>query len=134
MVDSFAHGPPPVPDICDSNRDAIEKQEVLEYHPDSDTYRSSFDSETESVTMAVTSTVAVVSETQPMELPSLCSVCDPDALETVVQPPVPGPSNIDIHVTFTFADHPVTVHSYGIITVRPPETDEDEPVNEKKQE
>jgi len=123
VTDSFAQGPPPAPNMSDSQWSTIEKREALEYSAETDTYRASFDSNSESVCTAVISTVAAVSETKPMELPPLYSVCDPDALAALVTPTVVGPSNGDIHVSFRFAGYKVTVHDYGVIAVQPPQED-----------
>ncbi|WP_436908954.1 HalOD1 output domain-containing protein [Halosimplex marinum] len=133
MTNSFLQGPPPAPNITGGDWNATGKREALEYNPESDTYRVSFDSD-DSVSMAVVSAVAVVSETEPMELPPLYSVCDPEELETVVQPAIHGPSNNDGHVRFTFNACTVTVHNYGIITVQPPEADNSDPEGEQKTE
>jgi hypothetical protein len=105
--------------MSDSQGSTIEKREALEYSAETDTYRASFDSSSESVCTAVISTVAAVSETKPMELPPLYSVCDPDALAALVTPTVIGPPNGDVHVSFTFAGYTVTVHDYGVIAVQP---------------
>ena len=133
VTDPFPQGPPPAPNTTGSDWNATGKREAIEYNLESDTYRVSFDSD-DSVSMAVVSTVAVVSETEPMELPPLYSVCDPEALETVVQPAIHGPSNNDVHVRFTFNDCTVTVHNYGIITVQPPEAGNGGPEGEQKTE
>jgi len=125
MADSSAQGPPSAPTIDNSDWDG-NKKDALGYNAEFDTYRASFDSDSRSTTEAVISTVGVVSETKPLELPPLYSVIDPDALEGMVQPAVRGPSNGDSHVTFTYVDHTVTVHSYGIITVQPPQEDASE--------
>lgn len=110
---------PPSPDVTEIEWDSVEKNEEVEYCPETDTYRASFDSDSKSVCEAVVSTVAVISETRPTELPPLYSVIDPDALETVVESTGPGPSSSDTHVSFTFDGYTVTVHSYGIVAVRP---------------
>ena len=123
MTSFTPRAPPATPDVTESQWNSIEKREVLEYSAETDTYRASFDSSSESVCMAVISTVGVVSETKPMELPPLYSVCDPDALAALATPTVVGPSNGDIHVSFTFAGHEVTIHDYGIIAVQPPQED-----------
>ncbi|WP_415381354.1 HalOD1 output domain-containing protein [Halosimplex sp. TS25] len=133
MSNSFLQGPPPAPNTTGGDWTATRKRDAIEYNPESDTYRFSFDSD-DSVSMAVVSTVAVVSETEPMELPPLYSVCDPETLETVVQPAIHGSSNNDVHVRFTFNDCTVTVHSYGIIIVQPPEAGNDDPAREQKPE
>lgn len=133
VTDSFPQGPPPAPNTTGNDWNATGKREAIEYNPESDTYRVSFD-RVDSVSMAVVSTVAVVSETEPTELPPLYSVCDPGALETVVQPAIHGPSNNDVHVRFIFNDCTVTVHNYGIITVQPPEAGNGNPEGEQKTE
>lgn len=119
MTSSSPKRPPPAPTVADSQWNSIEKQDVLEYNPESETYRVSFESATESVCTAVISTVAAVSETRPMELPPLYSVIDPDALEALVESTVAGPSNGDVQVSFIFNNCKVTVHTYGIIAVQP---------------
>lgn len=123
MIGSSPRRPPPAPDLTERQWDSIEKQDVLEYNLESKTYRVSFDSTTESVCTAVISTVATVSQMRPMELPPLCSVIDPDALGTLVETTVLGPSNGDVQVSFSLNDCKVTVHTYGIITVQPPQAE-----------
>ena len=126
MTRSTPREPPSTPDATESQWHSIEKREVLEYISETDTYRASFDSATESVQTAVVLTVAAVSQTRPMELPPLFSVIDPDAVEALVESAVADPSNVDIHVSFVFNDCNVTVHSYGIIAVQPPRQDQND--------
>ena len=123
MTSSSPTRPPPAPDVSDSQWDSIEKYDVLEYDANTGTYRASFDSTSESVCAAVIATVAAVSETTPTELPSLYSVIDADAVEALVESTVAGPPNGDVHVSFTFNECDVTVHTYGIIAVQPSQED-----------
>lgn len=108
------------PDKGDCKRESIEECDAIEYDTETDTYRALFGSPTDSVTLVVASTVAMVSETEPTELPQLCSVVDTDALETLMQPVNRDPTGGDVTVSFTFYDHYVTVKSYGVVRVQPP--------------
>lgn len=119
MTDRSLQSPPPVPELIQSKWDTIEKRDVLGYDADTGTYLASFDSEKETICEVIIAVVAVVSETPPLELPPLPPVIDTDAVESLVEVSTTGPSHGDIHVSFTFADCEVTVHSYGIITVQP---------------
>ena len=106
---------------------SIERDEAFDYSADTNTYRASFDSDTVSASMAVVSTVAVITETDLMALPSLNSAVNPDALETLVERRGRDPSRNDVRIAFVYAGCTVTVHSYGIIAVRPAEPGEGVP-------
>ncbi|WP_232700320.1 HalOD1 output domain-containing protein [Halobacterium wangiae] len=103
--------------------DSIDRSEAVDYSPETDTYRTSFDGSTESVSMAVVSTVAVVTETGPTSLPTLNDVLDPEALDSLVERRDRDSAAKDFRLSFEYADCTVTVHSYGIIAVRPPAVD-----------
>lgn len=119
VMNHFSQETPLAPAVTDRQWNSIEKRDVLEYDAESETYRASFDGDARSVCTAVVSTVAAVSRTRPTELPPLHSVVDTDALTALVESTVTGPSGSDIHVSFTFDGYPVTVHSYGLVTVHP---------------
>lgn len=119
--------PPAPPDVSELDVASIDRGEVFDYSDDTNTYRTSFDSDTASASMAVVSTVAVVTETELMALPSLNSAVNPDALETLVERRDRDPSRSDVRVGFVYAGCTVTVHSYGIIAVRPTEPEEGVP-------
>lgn len=76
-----------------------------------DAYRTSFDTGTDSVSIAVISTVAAITNTPEEELPPLYTIVDPDALETLVQ------SGAVIDISFIYHGHAVTVHGDGDIEV-----------------
>jgi len=118
---AVANDPPPAPpDVSELDVDSIERSEAVDYSPETDTYRASFDGNTESVSMAVVATVAVVTQTGPTELPTLNDVIDPEALDNLVERRDRSASASDVHVSFEYAGCTLTVHSYGIIAVRPP--------------
>ncbi|PSQ28635.1 hypothetical protein BRD03_02815 [Halobacteriales archaeon QS_9_68_17] len=119
MANSSSHSLPSAPDLTETELEAVDRSDVTEYSPETDTYRTSFSGDAESVWVAVLSTVAVVSETKPTELPPLYSVMDPTALEDLMEPSGLGPSRSDISVSFAYVDYLVTVRNYGVITVQP---------------
>jgi len=95
--------------------------EEVEYSLESGTVRTQFDQETTPASMAVIATLAEVMDTDPVELRPLYSTVDPEALDALVQ--VRDSTTGDIHITFTHEDHQIRVHSYGVITITPPELD-----------
>ena len=111
--------PPQTPDLGGAEWRSIDPREVLAYDADTETYRALFDSEKETIGEAILSIVAAVSGTDPLELPSLHSVLDTEAVDRVIESWATGSSTGDLHVSFTFADCDVTVHSYGLIAVHP---------------
>jgi hypothetical protein len=119
MIESLPRALPPPPDPAGTAWDAIDPRAVLDYDANTGTYRASFDSDRETICEALLLVVAAVSGTDPLELPSLPPVLDTDAVERLIDPSVTGSSSGDLRVSFTFADCDVTIHSYGIITVRP---------------
>lgn len=121
MVDSTTRGPPAAPDVTGSQWGSLKKDETVEYDAETETYRTSFDTTTQSVSAAVISTIAAISETPPIELPPLYSVVEPDALEKVVDARATGPTGRDVHVSLSFEGYDVSIASYGIIEVRRPD-------------
>lgn len=119
--------PPTPPDVSELDVASIDRGEAFDYSADTNTYRASFDSDATSVSMAVVSTVAVVTETEPTALPPLNATVNPDALETLVERRDRDPSRNDVRIAFVYAGCTVTVHSYGIIAVQPAEPDEGVP-------
>ena len=115
--------PPAPPEVSELDVGSIDRSEAVDYSPETDTYRASFGGSTESVSMAVVSTVAVVTETEPTAMPTLNAAIDPEALDRMVQRRNRASTANDFHVSFEYAGCTVTVHSYGIIAVRPPAVD-----------
>lgn len=123
MTDRSAREPPPLPDLARTDWDAIDEREVLDYDADTETYRASFDNEREPVREVLFAVVAVVSGTPPLELPSLSRVLDIETVEQLIEAAVTDPTRGDVHVSFAYTDWNVTVHSYGVLTVRPLQED-----------
>jgi len=107
------------PDVTDADRQSVRECDAIEYDEETDTYRAAFDSSADSVAMTVVWTVAIVTETDPVDLPRLCSVVDTDALEAIMRPTTASAIGSDRHVSFTFGGCSVAVHSYGVVAVRP---------------
>lgn len=124
MPDDTPRGPPRALSAMNQTDGGAERNAV-EYDRATESYRASFDSSTDSVCMAVLSTVATVADVDPIDLPSLHSVVDPDALETMMEPAVDAPSRGDVRVSFTLDGHDVTVHGCGVVTVRAPNEADD---------
>lgn len=112
---------PAIPAITDVQEESVEENDTLDYNPETGTYRASFDGSSETVCQAVVSMVSAISKTNPTELPPLGETIDPDALGAVLYSSPSNQSQGDVHVTFWYADYEVTVHSYGIVAVRPGE-------------
>lgn len=98
-----------------------EASDRIEYHESSDTYRTEFDGRTRPASVAVVTAVATATETDPLELPPLYSVIDPDALEDVVHSTARERPGDDTIVTFEYAGHAVTVNGHGTVLVEPGE-------------
>lgn len=110
--------PSSIPEIAEVRDSTFEQKDALEYDPETDSYRASFDSSSESVCWAVVSMVAAISGTRRTELPSLGSAVDADALDALLHSQPSDQSSGDVHVTFDYDGHEVTVHSYGVVSVQ----------------
>lgn len=71
----------------------VDPHASITYDAETDTYHSAYGSRTESVCLAVISTVAAVSDTDLTDMEPLNSTVNPDALENVVTPTAPGATN-----------------------------------------
>ena len=95
------------------------EMESFESHQDSKTYRFEYDQNTTSPSMAVVAALSEVLETDPTALEPLHNSVDVDALDTVLR--VRNTPTGDVRVTLTYEGYAITIHSYGVITVAPPE-------------
>jgi hypothetical protein len=91
----------------------------VRYHEGSGTYQVAFRPSRGTATEAVVVTVAKASGTDPLELPPLASVLDPDALDALCGASVWNVPTDGIRVSFRYADHDVTVGSHGTVVVEP---------------
>jgi hypothetical protein len=108
-------------DSGESHSASREIHEVVEYDADTGTYRATYDSSTESVCMAIISTVAAVSETDLSELEPLYSVINPDALNALFASKQDGRSRTGGEVRFTYCEYEITATSNGDVQVAPTE-------------
>lgn len=123
MAESSPESYPSAPDLAATEWTAARKHNTIEYDDESGTYRASYDSASRSVQEAVVSTVALVSETPPLQMPPLYSVVDPEALETLLTPTEPRSATGDVSATLSYGRHEVTIYNHGLIEVRQPRTD-----------
>ena len=82
-------------------------------------YRAHYDQNEYTPSHAVITVLAEVMRTDPTESLPLYDSVDPDALDAVVR--VRDPYDGDVEVTFTHEGHTITVHSYGVVAVAPPD-------------
>lgn len=93
----------------------------VEYHKPTDSYRTEFDNQTRLATNAVVTAVATAADTDPLELPPLWSVLDPDALDEFFASATSERDHDESAITFEYADHIVTVNGRGTVIVEPGE-------------
>lgn len=89
----------------------------VEYHEPTESYRTKFDRQTQSATNAVVTAVGTAAETDPLELPPLWSVLDPDALNELFDSATSDRDGDEIAIRFGYADHVVTVNGHGTVIV-----------------
>jgi hypothetical protein len=87
------------------------------YHEGTDTYRTEFDSHTRLATEAVVLAVAAASDRDPLALPVLADILDPDAINALVDVSAWNPADSTVALAFEYAGHDVTVTGRGTVTV-----------------
>lgn len=97
-------------DRPDDDRPAPEEDGVIQ---------AEFDWSSRSPCTAVIETVAIASDSEPTTIEPLYESADPDALNALIRSNGSGSKDGDVAISFVFADHDVTVHSDGVIVVRP---------------
>lgn len=107
----------PGEDTCGSDVMDSTVAPQVEYHEPSGSYRAMFDQRTRSATDAVIAAVAAAAETDPLELPPLWSVLDPDALDGLVDSSTHERDHARTVLTFEYAAHAVTVNGHGTVIV-----------------
>ena len=89
------------------------------HDPTGEEYRTVYDSSANSVSRAVIDAVARATGAGPVDMALPGWPVDPDVLDALFVPTVSGPPQGDANITFEYASCEVTVHSYGVIAVRP---------------
>lgn len=80
--------------------------------------RTRFDWASTTPSMAVVETVAVARNEGPLSLPQLFARIDPDALDALVTSAA-TPTDEGLRISFSYADHDVTVGADGGVAVTP---------------
>lgn len=90
--------------------------ESFEHFPKKNRYRALYNHDKTEPSTAVISTVAEAADTDPIDMEPLHTTVDIDALDALMSPrrAVDG----DLHISFRYHGHDVTVSSYGGITVQ----------------
>lgn len=88
--------------------------------PEANRDQIEFDSQTESVSEALITTVAAREDVQPTELPVINDFIDPETPDALFEPrPDDTVRQTDCTIFFTYADYEVRVQSDGIISLSP---------------
>lgn len=98
----------------------VESMVPVEFVIDRELFQASYDSTRDRTSLAVVSVVATALDRDPMDLPPLYSVIDPDALEELLSGSANGLRGCD-SISFRYAGFEVTVFSEGIIEAEPVE-------------
>lgn len=99
--------------------DSLDSAATLTYHAETETYRTEYDWRVDAPQEVVIHCVAALEGSQAIELDPLYTVLDPDALDQLFAPMASGQHLGDGKVTFDYHGYEVTLHSYGVIAIRP---------------
>lgn len=91
--------------------------DALRYDPESDAYRSTFDPQSDAPSAVLVNAVAAVLDRSPVDLDPLYTALDPDALDSLCPESTVGCESNAVHVTVTYHDLDVTLHSDGVVEV-----------------
>lgn len=89
-----------------------------DYRRDSDSYHCILEPSTSSLSEAVVSAVALVTDRDPLEMPMLFSVLDTDALDNLVPIGDDATEYSPWSVSFEYADCLVTIEDAAVISVQ----------------
>ena len=89
----------------------------VEYDPTTETYRSHYDGDLFPPSTAVVLALATITGRGVEELTPLQEAVDPDALDEIFRSPRRRSAD-DTTLTFTYADHEVSVRGSGDVTIR----------------
>ena len=109
---------PPIDAGCTLRAEQIASDEV-EFHEQSGTYRTEFDFHDRPASVAVVEAVAAAADMDPVDIPPLHSIVDPDALDILFAPTTAGHVRPGGSTSFDFEGYRVTVRSHGTIEIDP---------------
>ncbi|SFF87061.1 hypothetical protein SAMN04488063_0597 [Halopelagius inordinatus] len=101
--------------------DSLDSAGALTYHDETKTYRTEYDQRVDAPQEVVVHSVAALEERSPIELDPLYTVIDPDALDQLFAPMINGRHVGDGKITFGYQGYEITLHSYGVVAIRPVE-------------
>lgn len=104
--------------------DSLDSAAALTYHEGTGTYRAEYDRRVDPPQEVVVQSVAALEGSSPIELDPLYTVIDPDSLDQLFAPTVGGQHLGDGKITFHYQGYEVTLHSYGVVAIRPVERSE----------
>ncbi|MFC6826638.1 HalOD1 output domain-containing protein [Halopelagius fulvigenes] len=99
--------------------DSVDSATGLTYHDATATYRMEYDLSADAPQEVVVRAVAALEGCSPLDLEPLHAAIDPDALDRLFAPTNVGRHLGDGTVTFGYQGYEVTLHSYGVIALRP---------------
>lgn len=107
-------------DQTESPSEDLIASDRVTFDEETGTYRTKFDGHARLPTEAVVYAVAEASRSDPLDLPPLHSVLDPDALNALFETGTNGRSRTGILVSFEYAGHHVIIEEHGTIVITPP--------------
>jgi len=93
----------------------------LDYDPETDCYRTTFDADAISASAAVVAALSSICGSDPSNMDPLYESIDTDSLNAIVE----SGSDSPVSLSFEFDEFDVTVTSDGTIEITPPESPEE---------
>lgn len=120
-MDDLQRDSPSTRDRRESHWSSVEARIAIEYNSDTGTYHASYDSSIESVSLAIISTIATITESDPRKLEPLHSIVDPEALNNLFAPKQNGIGRTGGEVRFSYCGYEITATSNNEVSAVPTE-------------
>lgn len=96
----------------------VDSMEAVEFDVDADRFRATFDSDRDSICLAVIAVVAVATDREPTDVPPLNDCIDTDALDAVFSA-APSAGQRAGRISFEYEGFDLTVGSDGTVEAAP---------------